>query len=51
MRLLEHRVTFGAGVPVRGRRGGFPYHGGSWDRAAEELCSAWNDIVFGRPNG
>jgi len=51
MRLLEHRVTCGAAVPVRGARGGFPYRGGDWDRAAEELCSAWNDIVFGRANG
>jgi predicted nucleotidyltransferase len=51
MRLLEHRVTLGAAVPVRGARGGFPYHGGSWDRAAEELCSAWNGLVFGRANG
>jgi predicted nucleotidyltransferase len=51
MRLLEHRVTLGAAIPVRGARGGFPYRGGSWDRAVEELCSAWNEIVFGRPNG
>jgi predicted nucleotidyltransferase len=51
MRLLEHRVTLGTAVPVRGARGGFPYHGGSWDRAADELCSVWNGIVFGRVNG
>jgi hypothetical protein len=51
MRLLEHRLTLGAAVPAPGARGGFPYRGGSWDRAAEELCSAWNDIVFGRANG
>lgn len=51
MRLLEHRVTRGSAEPVRGARGGFPYRGGSWDRAAEELCSAWNSLVFGREDG
>jgi predicted nucleotidyltransferase len=51
MGLLEHRVARGNEVPIRGARGGFPYRGGAWDRAAEELCSAWNGLVFGRTNG
>ena len=51
MKLLEHRLMLGAAVPVSGARGGFPYHGGNWDRAAEELCSAWHNLVFGRTDG
>jgi predicted nucleotidyltransferase len=51
MKLLEHRVVRGRDVPVRGGRGGFPHRAGAWDRAAEDLCAAWNALVFGRPNG
>jgi len=51
MRLLDHRLSHGTDVPVRGARGGFPYHGGSWESAAAELSSAWNALVFGRMNG
>lgn len=51
IRLLDHRLTHGADVPVRGARGGFPHHGGDWDHAAAELCSAWKGLVFGRTDG
>lgn len=51
MKLLEHRIALGAAAPVRGARGGFPYRGGSWDRAAQELCSIWKSLVFGREDG
>jgi predicted nucleotidyltransferase len=51
MRLLDHRVALGAASPVRAPRGGFPHHGGDWDRAAGEICAAWNGFVFGRAGG
>ena len=51
MKLLEHRLTLGADTPVRGAKGGFPYHGGDWEYAAAELCSVWNALVFGRADG
>lgn len=51
LRLLEHRVMKGSHAPVRGAPGGFPHHGGEWDRAAAELGALWNELVFGRPNG
>lgn len=51
MRLLEHRLTRGPGVPVSGARGGFPHRRGSWDEAVTELCSVWNGLVFARTDG
>jgi hypothetical protein len=51
VRLLDHRVTKGSGVPLHGARGGFLDRGGGWDRAAADLGALWNDLVFGRPNG
>ena len=51
VRLLDHRVRFGSGRPVRGAQGGFPYRTGSWGRAADELCAEWNRLVFGRAEG
>jgi predicted nucleotidyltransferase len=48
LRLLDHRVTRGPGVPVKGCRFGFPHHGGSWRHAAVELHSLWTELVFGR---
>ena len=51
VRLLDRRLTPGADLFVAGAPGGFPYHGGSWDDAAAELCSVWNNLVFGRAGG
>jgi hypothetical protein len=46
--LLDQRLSNGPGAPVRGAKGGFPHHGGTWDSAAGELCETWKRIVFGR---
>jgi len=51
MKLLERRLARGAGTPVGEAKGGFPHHGGDWERAAAELCSIWNALVFGRVTG
>jgi hypothetical protein len=51
MKLLEHRLARGAETPVREAKGGFPHRGGDWERAAAELCSNWNALVFGRVDG
>jgi predicted nucleotidyltransferase len=51
MKLIECRLARGREARIPGARGGFPHRGGHWEGATGELCSIWNDLVFGRRNG